>query len=221
MFDLFGSKKKAILALPDFQKSLAFAKDIHFLIQSMSDTCCFISITPDKDTNIASSFSLTFSATLTNPLLRLALNDYYSDFCLTNRFHVSRAAFSHSDLSQVEIEKRISNSQIFEEEMRERYLSNIRQALFRSPESQALYAKYQNANYFDIYDLLYNSFGIGDSSSSRYIASDDEHIPFTWTLSLRTGLSNDYPNGKVKPKSVCCDEISYYVTIFLSELEKS
>lgn len=220
MFDLFGSKRKAILALPDFQKSLVFANDIRFLIHSMSDTGCFINITPDKDANIASAFSLTFSTTLTNSLLRYALNDYYSDFCLTNRFHISRGSFSRSNLSQVEIEKRINDSRINEEKIRERYLSNIRQALFKSPDALALYTKYQNSNYFDIYDLLYNCFGIGDSSACRYIASDDEHIPFTWTLPFRTGLSNSYPNGKVKPKSVLCDEINYYTTIFLNELKK-
>lgn len=221
MFDLFGSKRKAILELPEFQNSLAYARDICALIHAMSDSGCILNIIPvNKDTVSEEYLSLTFSTTLINPLLRWTLNDYYNDFCRTRKFHASSSSYMRSNLSPSEIEERVKENNHFEDEMREKYLSAICHALFRTPETMNLYSRYHNSNYFDISDLLYSCFGIENDGPNCYTASDDEHIPFTWTLVFTTGLSNYSSNGKLKPQSVRSDEISYYTQIFLNELNK-
>ena len=46
MFDLFGSKRKAILALPEFQNTVSVARDFKTIVRGMSDEFCIVNITP-------------------------------------------------------------------------------------------------------------------------------------------------------------------------------
>ena len=44
MFDLFGSKRKAILALPEFQNTVSVARDFKTIVRGMSDEFCIVNI---------------------------------------------------------------------------------------------------------------------------------------------------------------------------------
>ena len=46
MLDLFGGKRKAILALPEFQNIVSVSKDFKAIVRGMSDEFCIVNVTP-------------------------------------------------------------------------------------------------------------------------------------------------------------------------------
>lgn len=213
MLDLFGSKRKAILALPEFQNTVFVAKDFTTVVRGMSDEYCFVQVTP-KLGSTESYIQLEFSAVLENSFLRWLLNDYYDIFYRRKLFSFQYNYATHSRLSDEELRQLQDEAHRTEESFRQKSLDNIRSALFPNDSLLALYERHKDSGYTDIGDLLYYGFGIPDS----YVPSDDEHIPFSCTFSFKTGLSDDDSNGKFKNAYTRKEELTYYSEILMSQL---
>lgn len=213
MFDLFGSKRKAILALPEFQNIVSVAKDFKTVVRGMSDEFCIVQVTP-KLGSTESYIRLEFSTVLENSLLRSQLNDYYDVFYRRKLFSFQYNYATHSHMSNEELRQLQDKAHRTEESFRQTYLNGIRSALFPNDSLLALYERHKDFGYTDIGDLLYYGFGLPDS----YIPSDDEHIPFSRTFAFPTGLSDNDPNGKFKNEYTRKEELTYYSEILMSQL---
>lgn len=213
MFDLFGSKRKAILALPEFQNTVSVAKDFKTIVRGMSDEFCIVTITP-KIHSSETYIELEFSAVIENSNIRYWLNKYYDVLYGSKPFAFRYDYSTHSRMSNEELQQLQERARLAEKSARETYLDIIRKSIFHDDSLLALYERYKDFGYTDVDSLVYDGFGIPE----RYIPSDNDEIPFTKSFSFRTGLSDEDSNGKFKNEYTRKEEMTYYTEILMSQL---
>ena len=218
MLDLFGSKRRAILNSEQFQKNIVHVKDLYNLILKMSDadTACKIFITCDDNSRVVSFLKLTLTTHVNNSMLRYLLNTYYENFCLRKIFNFQFNYDRPSNMTDDEIKHRFSVASESEEKQRKDALERIGRALFRDQSSFSLYENYRKRHGTDIYDFVYTGFGM----SKSYVVSEDDYIPFSINVTLKTGLSDEHPNGRIKSEYEAAEERNFYSKILLDELSK-
>jgi hypothetical protein len=213
MLDLFGGKRKAILALPEFQNIVSVSKDFKAIVRGMSDEFCIVNVTPKIHLS-ETYIELEFSAVIENSYLRHYLNKYYDMLYGSRPFAFRYNYATHSSMSEEELQQLQKRAHLAENSIKETYLDTIRQIIFQNDSSHALYEHYKDFGYTDVEDLIYYGFGIPDT----YSPSDDEHIPFTRSFSFRTGLSDNDSNGRFKNEYSRKEEMTYYAEILMSQL---
>lgn len=233
MLDLFGSKRRSILSSKQFQENLIHVRDFRNLILKMSDSNTPPKVIIELNNNFAGSIvshiQLTLTAHVYNPLLRYLLNSYYEDFGLNKFFE---------DQYNAEYNRSLPNSMTYPietyEQLKRRVetatetarkaediahhdaLDKISHALFRDEASFSLYESYKKLHGTDIEDFLYDGFGI----PKRYLPSEDDYVPFSYGLSLKTGLLNESRGGGLKSPATIQDERKFYTQILFDELNK-
>ena len=213
MFDLFGSKRKAILALPKFQNIVSVAKDFKTVVAGMSDEFCIVQVTP-KISSTEAYLSLEFAAVVENSNLRYWLNKYYDTLYRSKPFAFRYDYATHSRLSKEELQQLQKRALLAETSAKETYLDIIRTAIFQNDDLLALYERHKDFGYTDVDSLVYYGFGIPE----RYVPSNSDAIPFAQSFSFETGLSDNDPNGKFKNEYTRKEEITYYTQILMSQL---
>lgn len=230
MFDPFGSKRRLILNSKPFQKNLSHVRDLRNLLLKMSTSDTppklIIELNNDFASSIVSYIQITFTTHVYNPPLRFLLNSYYENFSSKKFFEsqykhfLSNSTANPDEETYEQFHHRISTATEAagkaEDIARHNALDKISHTLFRDAASFSLYESYKKLHGTDIDDLLYDGFGI----PKRYISSKDDYIPFSYALSLKTGLLDGYRNGGIKSPDTIQDERKFYTQILLDELNK-
>ena len=139
MLDLFGGKRKAILALPEFQNIVSVSKDFKAIVRGMSDEFCIVNVTPKIHLS-ETYIELEFSAVIENSYLRHYLNKYYDMLYGSRPFAFRYNYATHSSMSEEELQQLQKRAHLAENSIKETYLDTIRQIIFQNDSSHALYA---------------------------------------------------------------------------------
>lgn len=154
MLDLFGGKRKAILALPEFQNIVSVSKDFKAIVRGMSDEFCIVNVTPKIHLS-ETYIELEFSAVIENSYLRHYLNKYYDMLYGSRPFAFRYNYATHSSMSEEELQQLQKRAHLAENSIKETYLDTIRQIIFQNDSSHALYEHYKDFGYTDVEDLIY------------------------------------------------------------------